>query len=112
MFAQITKWFRKLLPRNGDQHIGAHPMFRPTRDWLVIVVVFVGVTVAIAAAAWYMFVQVEEGSFFASTSAREEASDVRLQKNELTNVIEYYEQKRRRFNQFSEGSLSTFDPSL
>ncbi|MEX0672608.1 MAG: hypothetical protein WDZ82_03165 [Candidatus Paceibacterota bacterium] len=111
MFARIKKQLRAVIPQGKGRGTGAHPMFQPEHDWQIMSAAFIVVNVVVAVIAWYMYIQVESGTFFASTVVQEENSSAQLQKNELTNIIEHYEQKKRRSGEFQREAEVIIDPS-
>lgn len=91
---------------------GEHPMFYPGRDWKIILGTFVALNVAIAVAAVYMFFQVQQGSFFASSAdSQGDRELIRIEKTKLSSVIDHYEQRRANFQDYKDNPPSVFDPS-
>lgn len=106
MWHTIRSWFTR-----SDDQLRQHSLFRPDRDWLIMLVGFAILNGLIVLVAVYVFFQVQAGTFFARPEPGEAEAAARIEKQQLTNVIEHYEQKRSRFRSLRQGPPSTFDPS-
>jgi len=86
-------------------------MFYPGRDWKIILGAFAALNIVVAGFGVYMFLQVQQGAFFGGDA---DASDTvqltQIDKTTLTEVIEYYEQKRATFEQYRQSPPRLVDP--
>lgn len=109
---QRVKQFITAYLSDQKQSFGEHPMFYPGRDWKIMLGVFVAIAVIVACVGGYMFMQIRAGTFFQSTSDSATSTElVDIDQNDLADVIDFYEQRRTRFQEIKEEPLEVVDPS-
>lgn len=83
----------------------------PERDWSIILTLFVFGTIFIAVFSFYMYGKVNGRKFFVN-SVLEETLVETIDRDELKNIIKYYESKDRLFQGIKSQKQSLVDPSV
>lgn len=96
--------FLKQFQETWNRHIGvsSHELIHPTRDWHILLVVFVLCIMLFLFGSGYVFIDITQGVL---DEQREElvASKNRFREASLTDILERYEARRVSFEEFRAG---------
>lgn len=104
----LEKKFKKLLVSKGSDK--AKIEITPYRDWRVIVIVFFAGLVASAGFNAYMFIQINQDSFF--TQTEKPALGSVLNRSGLAEINKRFTNSAEQFEKVSKDGVTVVDPSL
>ncbi len=111
MLSQLTKYGRGLFGGRSANRRQGHLMYRPRRDWKILLGGLLLAAILIAGSATYIFFQIQREEFFKDDLESEAEPVPRLLQNQLWKVVDYYDQRDQQFQSFQDKTPSTFDPS-
>jgi len=114
MKTYMSNIFKRSETHQHNSSSKTHSMFNVARDWIVLFCTVVCLGIGIVVFGVYMFFHVAEGTFFTNKRLSNITETSQIHKQDLDNIIGHYEQKQKRFNEFSSSATTTleiFDPS-
>jgi hypothetical protein len=108
IFKQSTRAIKKLFGTKKYTKFGIYP----EKDWIIIIIFFFCALVASGTAAYYFDFNIENGSFWSTSSLSPVAPVYKINDKNLQVVLEYFNQKEKNTNAIKNNPVSVSDPSL
>ena len=94
MFKRIKNIFKKLVP-----HSDREDRDRVSRDWMVILTVFVVIILLVTALNVRLFIRIDKGELFVVEDTDETTVSNTIDEALLSRTLEFFEEKGNRFEQ-------------
>ena len=109
---QITRIFKEGIKRFKKSGVGnARNLMQPTRDWKIILLVFILLNAAIVIFSTYLFLQINKGEIFLVEPTQSSIIDT-VDRDLLSETIFLFEEKSRQFEKLKKNKPTLVDPSL